>query len=133
MLSRMIAVMAVATSAIGLLPTWSAVGPVAPAALLVLRVAQGFSAGGEVSSSVVFLIESAPEGRRGWYGGWHLGSIAIGLALRVCGRCGAHGHALPRGFVRLGVAGRFPGCAARRPWLRPSSVGSPTASGAGRR
>ena len=79
-LSRMIAVMSVATAAIGLLPTWSTVGVLAPVSLLLLRLAQGFSAGGEVPSSVAFLIESAPEGRRGWYGGWHLGSIALGLA-----------------------------------------------------
>ena len=79
-LSRMIAVMSVATAAIGLLPTWSTVGVLAPVSLLLLRLAQGFSAGGEVPSSVAFLIESAPDGRRGWYGGWHLGSIALGLA-----------------------------------------------------
>jgi MHS family proline/betaine transporter-like MFS transporter len=79
-LSRMIAMMSVATAAIGLLPTWSTVGVLAPVSLLVLRLAQGFSAGGEVPSSVAFLIESAPEGRRGWYGGWHLASIAFGLA-----------------------------------------------------
>jgi MFS transporter, MHS family, proline/betaine transporter len=79
-LSRMIAIMSIATAAIGLLPTWSTVGVLAPVSLLVLRLAQGFSAGGEVPSSVAFLIESAPEGRRGWYGGWHLASIAFGLA-----------------------------------------------------
>lgn len=79
-LSRMIAVMSVATAVIGLLPTWSAVGVLAPLSLLLLRIAQGFSAGGEVPSSVAFLVESAPEGRRGWYGGWHMASIAAGLA-----------------------------------------------------
>jgi MHS family proline/betaine transporter-like MFS transporter len=47
---------------------------------LLLRVTQGFSAGGEVPSSVAFLVESAPENRRGWYGGWHLTSTAMGLA-----------------------------------------------------
>jgi MHS family proline/betaine transporter-like MFS transporter len=79
-LSRMIAVMSVATAVIGLLPTWSAIGVLAPLSLLLLRIAQGFSAGGEVPSSVTFLVESAPTGRRGWYGGWHMASIAAGLA-----------------------------------------------------
>jgi MHS family proline/betaine transporter-like MFS transporter len=79
-LSLMIVLMTVATAAIGLLPTWSTIGVLAPVSLLLLRLAQGFSAGGEVPSSVVFLVESAPEGRRGWYGGWHMASIAVGLA-----------------------------------------------------
>lgn len=72
--------MTVATAAVGLLPTWSLIGPLAPASLLLLRLAQGFSAGGEVPSSVAYLVESAPDGRRGWYGGWHTASIALGLA-----------------------------------------------------
>jgi MHS family proline/betaine transporter-like MFS transporter len=76
----MIVMMTVATAAIGLLPTWSTIGILAPILLLLLRLAQGFSAGGEVSSSVAFVIESAPDGRRGWYGGWHMASIAVGLA-----------------------------------------------------
>jgi MFS transporter, MHS family, proline/betaine transporter len=79
-LSRVIVLMTVATAAIGLLPTWAAIGVLAPVSLLVLRLMQGFSAGGEVPSSVAFVIESAPEGRRGWYGGWHLAGIAAGLA-----------------------------------------------------
>jgi len=80
LLSRTIAVMSFATAGIGLLPTWSMVGAAAPVALLLLRLAQGFSAGGEVASSVPFLLESAPERQRGWYGGWHLASITLGMA-----------------------------------------------------
>jgi MHS family proline/betaine transporter-like MFS transporter len=79
-LSRMIALMTVATTAIAVLPTWAMIGVLAPVLLLVLRLAQGFSAGGEVPSSVTYLLESAPIGRRGWYCGWHTASIAIGTA-----------------------------------------------------
>jgi MHS family proline/betaine transporter-like MFS transporter len=79
-LSRMIAMMTFATAAIALLPTWSVVGVLAPVSLLLLRLIQGFSAGGEVPSSVAFLLESAPEGQRGWYGGWHIAGIAFGMA-----------------------------------------------------
>jgi MHS family proline/betaine transporter-like MFS transporter len=78
-LTRTIALMTVATVAIGLLPTWSTAGVLAPVALLLLRVVQGFATGGEVPSSVAFLIESAPAGRRGRFGGWHMASIAAGL------------------------------------------------------
>ena len=80
-LSGMIAMMSFSTAAIGLLPTWSSAGAIAPLSLLLLRIAQGFSVGGEVPSSIAFLIESAPERRRGWFAGWHLASIAIGLAI----------------------------------------------------
>ncbi|WP_433727693.1 MFS transporter [Actinoplanes sp. CA-051413] len=79
-LSSMIALMTVATAAIAVLPTWAMIGVLAPVLLLLLRLLQGFSAGGEVPSSVTFLLESAPPGRRGWYGGWHTASIAIGMA-----------------------------------------------------
>lgn len=78
-LSRTIVMMTVATAAVGVLPPWSAIGFFAPAALLLLRLAQGFATGGEVPSSVAFLIESAPAGRRGRYGGWHMASIAAGV------------------------------------------------------
>lgn len=74
-----IVLMSVATAAIGLLPTWSAVGALAPALLLSLRLVQGLSSGGELPSALVFLVESAPAGRRGLFGGWHLGSTALGL------------------------------------------------------
>jgi MFS transporter, MHS family, proline/betaine transporter len=79
-LSRMIVLMTVATTAIALLPTWAMAGVLAPVLLLALRLAQGFSAGGEIPSSATYLLESAPPGRRGWYGGWHTAGVAIGTA-----------------------------------------------------
>jgi MFS transporter, MHS family, proline/betaine transporter len=79
-LSRTITLMTFATAAIALLPTWSMAGPLAPALLLLVRLGQGFAVGGEVPSSVAFLVESAPAGRRGRYGGWHMAGIATGMA-----------------------------------------------------
>jgi MFS transporter, MHS family, proline/betaine transporter len=80
-LSQMLLLMAGATGAIGLLPTWSAVGVVAPLSLVMMRLLQGFSSGGQITTSITFLTEFAPEKRRGWYGGWHTATVAIGLAL----------------------------------------------------
>lgn len=52
---------------IGVAPTYAQVGILAPALLLVARLVQGFSAGGEYAASSAFLIESAPPQRRGLF------------------------------------------------------------------
>ena len=59
--------MTAATVAIGLLPTFAAVGVLAPILLLVCRLVQGFSAGGEVASAYSFVAENAPDHKRGFY------------------------------------------------------------------
>jgi MFS transporter, MHS family, proline/betaine transporter len=72
-----VAAMAVPTFLIGLLPGYETLGLLAPIALTLLRMVQGLSVGGEYTSSMVFLIEHAPHGRRGLMG-----------ALISCGACG---------------------------------------------
>lgn len=61
---------AVPTLMIGLMPTYATIGLWAPILLIVLRMLQGLSVGGEYSSSIVFLIEHAPPKRRGFVGGF---------------------------------------------------------------
>jgi len=72
-----IASMALPTFLIGLLPGYATLGLMAPVALTLLRMVQGLSVGGEYTSSMVFLVEHAPPGRRGLMG-----------ALTSCGACG---------------------------------------------
>jgi len=55
----------VATAGIGLLPPYAAIGVAAPVLLIVLRLVQGFSVGGEAAGAMTFLAEHAPEGKRG--------------------------------------------------------------------
>ncbi len=70
--------MGTATMAVGLLPTADTVGVAAPCALLVVRLAQGFFAGGEVTGSATYLAEAAPPGRRGFFGAFTPVGVALG-------------------------------------------------------
>ncbi|MGH3469643.1 MAG: MFS transporter, partial [Thermocrispum sp.] len=78
-LSWSILIMSVATFAIAFLPTYAAVGLLSPVLLLVVRVVQGFSASGEYAGASSFLVEYAPEGRRGVYAAVVPASTAAGL------------------------------------------------------
>src|SRR5262245_55272071 len=63
-----IAMMAGGTVLIGILPTYAAIGIAAPLLLVLARLVQGFSAGGEWGSSTAYIVEWAPPGQRGLYG-----------------------------------------------------------------
>jgi MHS family proline/betaine transporter-like MFS transporter len=65
-----VTLMGVATTAIGLLPNFRMAGLWAPVLLLVVRLFQGFSVGGEFTGSVSYLIETAPANRRGYAGSY---------------------------------------------------------------
>ncbi|WP_188701988.1 MFS transporter [Microbacterium nanhaiense] len=60
--------MGIATFLIGVLPTYDAIGIVAPLLLLILRLAQGFALGGEWSGAALVATENAPAGKRALYG-----------------------------------------------------------------
>jgi len=87
-----VAVMAVPTFLLGLLPTYAQIGIGASVALTLLRLLQGVSVGGEYTSSFSFVIEHAPAHRRGLHGaltttgaivGILLGSLVSALTLQV--------------------------------------------------
>jgi MHS family proline/betaine transporter-like MFS transporter len=65
LLTVSIALMGVATLAIGLLPTYASIGAAAPALLIALRLVQGFSLGGEFTGSMVYTTELASPLMRG--------------------------------------------------------------------
>jgi MHS family shikimate/dehydroshikimate transporter-like MFS transporter len=63
-------VMGIATLLIGVLPSYQSIGAAAPTLLILLRILQGFSLGGEFGGVATLLIEHAPKDRRGAVGGW---------------------------------------------------------------
>src|ERR1700736_4071749 len=81
-LSAVIFLMAISTVAIGLLPTYDQVGVAAPILLVLARLVQGLSAGGEWGGSTAYIVEYAPEGRRGFIGSWQQFSVGSGFLLR---------------------------------------------------
>ncbi|MDF3303742.1 MFS transporter [Rhodococcus sp. T2V] len=80
-LAMIIALMTVATTCIGVLPTHAAIGIVAPLLLTLCRIAQGISAGGEVGGAVSLMVESAPADKRGLYGSWSFVGTTLGFVL----------------------------------------------------
>ena len=62
-----ILLMALGTSMIALCPGYQRIGLLAPAAVLLARLVQGFSAGGAIGGTISMLVENAPPGRRGLY------------------------------------------------------------------
>ncbi|MFF3225250.1 MFS transporter [Nocardia suismassiliense] len=76
-LATTILLMAAATGAIGLLPTHSQVGVLAPILLIALRVVQGFSTGGEYGGAATYLAECASDKKRGFLGSFlEFGTLA---------------------------------------------------------
>jgi MFS family permease len=72
--------MGVATTLIGLLPTYSTIGMAAPLMLTMLRFVQGLAVGGQWGGAMLLVTENAPPDKRGFYG-------AFAQAARLLGWC----------------------------------------------
>jgi len=73
--------MAIPTFLIGLLPGYSVLGPTAAVVLVVLRLIQGLSVGGEYTTSIVFLVESSGRRHHGFAGSWSGFGATAGILL----------------------------------------------------
>ncbi|MBF4576718.1 glycine betaine/L-proline transporter ProP [Frondihabitans sp. VKM Ac-2883] len=77
--------MAAGTFAIGFLPDFNTIGVWAPLLLLLARLVQGFSTGGEYGGAATFIAEYSPDKRRGFMGSWlefgTLGGYVLGASL----------------------------------------------------
>ena len=81
MLVATLVLMGAATTLIGTLPTYAQIGIAAPIMLLVLRILQGLSAGGEWGGAVLMAVEHAPANRRGRAGSWPQLGVPLGFLL----------------------------------------------------
>ncbi len=113
-LATTLILMASSTFLIGVLPAWSTIGAVAPVVLVVLKLAQGFSTGGEYAGATTFVTEYAPDRRRGFfasildfgsYMGFALGATVVTVLQVTLGEetMTAWGWRLP--FLLAGVIG----------------------------
>jgi len=80
-LCMIIIMMSAATFLVGLLPSYATIGVAAPAILVLLRLVQGFTAGGEVTGATSFIAEYAPDERRGAITSWVQFSATLGFFL----------------------------------------------------
>ena len=78
-----ILLMGVSTFLVGLLPSYTTIGWVAPVLLIALRMAQGLALGGEYGGAAVYVAEHAPQGRRGFYTSWIQTTATLGLLLSL--------------------------------------------------
>ena len=98
----MITLMAFGTGLLGFLPTYGVIGVAAPLLLLLARLIQGFSAGGEFGSASAMLIEFAPPGRRGFYGSFQMVSQSLAFGIGAAMAIGLNLGLSPDAFASWG-------------------------------
>lgn len=81
MLVFTLVMMGISTALIGFLPTYAAIGIAAPILLILLRILQGFSAGGEWGGAALMAVEHAPTQKRGFFGAFPQIGVPVGMIL----------------------------------------------------
>ncbi len=96
--------MGFSTFAVGLLPTYEAIGWAAPVLLVLLRLVQGLALGGEYGGAATYVAEHAAPGRRGYDTAWIQTTATLGffLALLVIGICRFGGVMEAKDFASWG-------------------------------
>ncbi|MEJ1978879.1 MAG: MFS transporter [Acetobacteraceae bacterium] len=82
-LSLSVAMMSVGSMIIACTPTYATIGVAAPVVLVVARLLQGFSMGGEAGTSATYLSEMAPAGRRGFFVGFVQVTVVLGQLIAL--------------------------------------------------
>lgn len=102
-----IAMMAVPTVLMGMLPTHATIGVAATLLIVVLRMFQGIAVGGEFTSSIVFLAEHSPPRRRGFFSSWAMFAATTGTMLGSAVGAGMSGLLSPEALAVWGWRAAF--------------------------
>jgi len=95
-------VMGGATTAIGLLPGYATLGALAPLLLVLLRGLQGIAIGGQWGGAALLAIESAPAGRRGFFGSFVQIGVPVGVVLANIAFLAVNARLTPAAFEAWG-------------------------------
>jgi MHS family proline/betaine transporter-like MFS transporter len=109
-----IVTMAIPTAAIGLLPSYETIGITSTILLILMRMMQGFSLGGEFSTCIAYVVEHSPPSSRGFAGSTAFMSMCIGMLLGSGTSAFMSYYMLPEDIVSWGwrmpfIAGLFIG------------------------
>jgi MFS family permease len=107
---------------VGLLPTYAQIGVFAPVLLVVMRLPQGVSAGGEWGGAALMAVEHAPPGKRGAYGSFSQIGVPAGLILAQLAFVAVTASTTPERFTAWGW--RLPFLSASCWWGSGSWCGS---------
>ena len=91
-----------ATVLIGLLPTYAQIGVWAPVLLILFRLLQGFSAGGEWGGAALMAVEHAPRGKRGLFGAYPQIGVPLGMILATLMLFGINAFTTDEQFLAWG-------------------------------
>ncbi|SAL37660.1 membrane protein [Caballeronia arvi] len=80
-LSLAMLVMALGSAIIAFAPTYETIGIAAPCLIVIARMLQGLSAGGEMGGATAFLTEHAPQNRRAFYSSWIQTSVGFAVVI----------------------------------------------------
>jgi MFS family permease len=97
-----ITVMGLSTALVGVLPTYSQIGFLAPIMLVFLRLAQGLALGGEYGGAATYVAEHAPPGKRGAFTSWIQTTATVGLLLSLGVILGLRQTMSPENFAAWG-------------------------------
>jgi len=100
-----ITIMGLSTFLVGLTPGYQAIGWLAPAILIFLRLLQGLALGGEYGGAATYVAEHAPHGRRGFYTAWIQTTATIGLFLSLLVVYIVRNSMTPAGFADAALSG----------------------------
>jgi len=78
-----ITLMGVATAAVGLIPSYAAIGFAAPALIIFLRILQGLALGGEYGGAAIYVAEHSPPGKSGFYTSFIQAGVVGGFILSL--------------------------------------------------